>query len=172
MSQSIAALVDKEAIRRLIFIYCRAVDRRDRPLGHSIWHAGATADYGSFYRGPGPGVIDAICVCHPYLVDPTHQVGNVLIELNGDRAASGSPRDRDDADGTGRRGTADRYPRALSRPLWCYERWGLTHREVITDSYTIQTVRHHGAFEARAYAPPEDPSYRFLTSRVWGAPVA
>lgn len=170
MNQSIADLLDKEAIRELVFTYCRAIDRRDRPLGHSIWHVGATADYGSFYRGPGPGVIDAICVCHPYLVDPTHQVGNILIELSGDRASSESyvtaTMQMQQGDEIVQIETRARY---LDRWERRDDRWGLLHREAITDSYTIQTVRHHGSFEARAYVPADDPSYRVLTQRVWGA---
>ena len=45
----IQALVDKDAIRDLIHAYCRAVDRLDVALGHSIWHADSYADYGASY---------------------------------------------------------------------------------------------------------------------------
>ncbi|MEZ5743627.1 MAG: nuclear transport factor 2 family protein [Sphingomonadaceae bacterium] len=83
------ALADKQAIRDLIYTYCRAVDRIDVPLGHSIWHEDGEADYGaSFYQGPGRGVIDLICKSHEGLLSHSHQVTNILIELDGNRAGS------------------------------------------------------------------------------------
>lgn len=54
MSDLVTQLADKEAIRDLIYTYCRAVDRIDIPLGHSIWHEDGVADYGAhYYQGPG-----------------------------------------------------------------------------------------------------------------------
>ena len=45
-------LLDRQAITEQIYRYCRAVDRLDIPLGHSVFHEDATADYGdSLYRG-------------------------------------------------------------------------------------------------------------------------
>ncbi len=82
-------LADKQAIRELIYTYCRAVDRIDAPLGHSIWHDDGQADYGAtFLSGPGKGVIDAICKSHESLTSHSHQVANILIELHGERAGS------------------------------------------------------------------------------------
>lgn len=83
------ALVDRQAITDLIHRYCRSVDRLDVPLGHSIWHADGYADYGAdFYRGPGRGVIDRICEAHGAMLHHSHQVSNVLIDLDGDHAGS------------------------------------------------------------------------------------
>ncbi|MBB5684770.1 nuclear transport factor 2 family protein [Sphingobium boeckii] len=80
---------DRQAIADLIHIYCRSVDRLDVPLGHSIWHDGATADYGaSFHQGPGKEVIDKICASHRGLLAHSHQISNILITLDGDRAGS------------------------------------------------------------------------------------
>jgi hypothetical protein len=82
---------DRQAITELIYSYCRAVDRLDVPLGHSIWHADGVADYGEdFYRGPGRGVIDLICAQHRHALHHSHQVTNILIALAGDRAGSES----------------------------------------------------------------------------------
>lgn len=56
------ALADRQAITDLIYRYCRSVDRLDIPLGYSIWHDAATADYGAdVYQGDGRGAIDHIC---------------------------------------------------------------------------------------------------------------
>jgi len=86
-----SALADRQAIADLIYRYCRSVDRLDVPLGHSIWHDDGIADYGpEVYQGPGKGVIDLICAQHRKTLHHLHQVGNLLIALDGDRAASES----------------------------------------------------------------------------------
>jgi hypothetical protein len=79
---------DREVITELIHRYCRSVDRLDIPLGHSIWHEDAIADYGSIYQGNGRGVIDHICAQHRHALNHSHQVSNVSIDLDGDRAGS------------------------------------------------------------------------------------
>jgi hypothetical protein len=90
ISTMVRELADRQAITDLIYRYCRSVDRLDIPLGHSVWHEDGHADYGSVYKGAGRGVIDFICAQHLHTLHHTHQVGNILIELNGDTAASES----------------------------------------------------------------------------------
>ena len=75
-------LLDRQAITEQIYRYCRAVDRLDIPLGHSVFHEDATADYGdSLYRGDGRGVIDFICAAHLLALSHSHQVCNSIIAL-------------------------------------------------------------------------------------------
>jgi SnoaL-like domain len=82
-------LLDRQAITQQIYRYCRAVDRLDIPLGHSVFHEDATADFGdSLYRGSGCGVIDFICAAHLLALGHSHQVCNSIIALDGDRAGS------------------------------------------------------------------------------------
>jgi len=85
-----STLCDRMAITDLMYCYCRAVDRIDHQLGYAIWNPGSIADYGEFYRGDGPGVIDLICSQHQQLLSHTHQMSNILIRVNGDRASSES----------------------------------------------------------------------------------
>lgn len=89
MTDKTQELADKQAITEQIYRYCRSVDRLDIPLGHSVFHEDATADYGpTGYKGSGRGAIDWICDAHLKLKAHSHQVTNVLIELDGDRAGS------------------------------------------------------------------------------------
>ena len=82
-------LLDRQAITEQINRYCRAVDRLDIPLGHSVFHEDATADYGeTLYQGDGRGVIDFICASHLLTLSYSHQVCNSIITLDGDRAGS------------------------------------------------------------------------------------
>ena len=88
--ERLQSLTDKHAISEVIYRYCRSVDRLDIPLGHTVWHEDGIADYGDVYCGPGRGVIDLICAQHLYTLYHSHQMSNILIELNGDRAGSES----------------------------------------------------------------------------------
>ena len=86
----IRAMIDRQQIVQLVYRYCRAVDRIDPALGYSIWHDGAEADYGRIYRGSGRGLIDYICEAHKKGTVHSHQITNILLDLEGDRARSES----------------------------------------------------------------------------------
>lgn len=81
---------DRLAIMEQIYRYCRSVDRLDVPLGHSVFHEDSYADFGASYKGPGRGWIDFICVEHLKYLHHSHQVTNIVIEIDGDRAGSES----------------------------------------------------------------------------------
>jgi hypothetical protein len=81
---------DRLAIMDKIYRYCRSVDRLDVPVGHTVFHPDSTADFGVSYKGTGRGWIDFICEEHRKFIHHSHQVTNIIIELNGDRAGSES----------------------------------------------------------------------------------
>jgi hypothetical protein len=82
-------LADKQAITEQIYRYCRAMDRIDAELGYSIWHEDGIADYGpDIFQGSGHAFIDYVCELHRRTLGQSHQVTNIIIELDGDRAAS------------------------------------------------------------------------------------
>jgi hypothetical protein len=84
-------LADKQAITEQIYRYCRAMDRMDHDLGYAVWHDDGTADYGEAnFVGTGRGFIDHVNRQHAHLLAHSHQVTNVLIELDGDYAGSES----------------------------------------------------------------------------------
>lgn len=156
-------LADKQVIRDLIYTYCRAVDRIDVPLGHSIWHDDSWADYGpAYYQGPGQGVIDAICESHKGLLSHSHQVTNILITLDGDHAGSeaymvGTMR-------TSRNGKVMQinvWARYLDKWERRDGRWGIVWRTTVFDHQEIREVtpleQHSNATRDR-----NDPSYRVL----------
>lgn len=160
-------LADRQAIRDLVYTYCRAVDRLDVPLGHSIWHDDGYADYGeSYYQGPGKGVIDTICQHHLALLSHSHQVANILIALQGDSAGSESY-----VTGTMRLMQEERlmHMEVRGRYLDRWEkregRWGLLHRVVVFDHDEIREVRSMGR-ESRATRDSSDPSYAVMRGRA------
>jgi len=165
-------LADKAAIRELIHTYCRAVDRIDVPLGHAIWHDDGVADYGKdFYQGPGKGVIDLICKSHDGLSSHSHQVTNILIDLQGDRAGSEAY-----VYGTMRMGRSGQllHMGVWARYLDSWERrdgrWGLVRRMVVYDHEDIRPSTPMGQ-EIRSTRDAADPSYSVMTSRKWGDPA-
>jgi hypothetical protein len=87
---AITELLAKQAITEALYKYCRAMDRMDNALGKSVFHADAPADYGGMYRGTGHGFIEYVYGAHAGMLLHQHQLGNIVITLAGDRAASES----------------------------------------------------------------------------------
>ena len=164
MTDPLTELADKQAIRDLIYTYCRAVDRIDVPLGHSIWHDDGYADYGAdYYQGPGKGVIDTICAHHHHLLSHSHQVSNILIELHGHRAGSESY-----VTGTMR---MERDGKLMQIGVWgryldSWEKrdghWGLVRRSVVFDHQEIREVTAMPGHGLPATRDSGDPSYAIL----------
>lgn len=156
-------LLDRQAITDQLHRYCRAVDRLDISLGRSIWHEDAVADYGdSFYQGDGRGVIDLICTQHRGLLHHSHQLSNILIELDGDRAGSESS-----VTATLRLQRDDRliqmmvWSRYVDRWSRRDGRWGLEKRIAIRDFDEIRDVTEMQRHEVGA-RDRSDPSYAVL----------
>lgn len=84
-------MTDREAITDQIYRYCRAMDRMDHELGYSIWHEDGLADYGpEVFQGLGRDFIDHVNRQHSHLLHHSHQMSNIIIELDGNRAGSES----------------------------------------------------------------------------------
>ena len=60
MQIELQKLLDKEAIRELVQIYCRAADRHDHELMRSLYHVDAFDDHGNFFKGPAMEFIDML----------------------------------------------------------------------------------------------------------------
>ena len=163
------SLADKQAITELLYRYCRAVDRIDIPLGHSIWHDDAEADYGAdFYQGPGKQVIDVICKSHDGLLSHTHNVTNVIIDLDGNRAGSeayvyGTMRMEKD----GQLFQLGVWGRYLDQWEKREGRWGIVKRRVAFDHEEIRPVTTMGRTSI-ATRRRDDPSYAVLFNGGFG----
>jgi hypothetical protein len=168
-AETLQRLADKQAIIEQLFRYCRAVDRIDIPLGHSIWHDDAHADYGAdYYQGPGKGVIDVICKHHEGLISHTHNVTNVIIDLDGDRAGSEAY-----VYGTMR---MEREGQLMQLGVWgryidAWEKrsgkWGIVKRTVIFDHEEIRPVTPMGRKSIQTH-DRGDPSYSVLFNGGFG----
>ena len=161
---NIAELASREAIRDALAAYCRAVDRLDVALGHSVFHEDSHADYGAgVYQGPGRGCIDKICQDHLNLTSHSHQLAQVTIALDGDRAGSeaymtGTMRTVRD----GREMQIVVRARYLDRWEKRGGRWAITQRQVAYDHDEIREVASlRGTLNAAR--DRSDPSYAMLS---------
>jgi hypothetical protein len=162
-SAQVSLAADHQAIANQIYRYCRAMDRVDHALGYTIWHSDGTADYGAdVYQGSGRGFIDHVCEQHRQLLVHSHQVTNVIIELDGDRAGSESyvtatlrmPRDGKLLQMTVLSRYLDRWSKRAGR-------WAIDHRQTVIDMDEIREVTPMKAHE-RGSRDRADPSYTVL----------
>ncbi len=158
-------IIDRQAITDLIYRYCRSVDRLDIPLGRSIFHEDGYADYGAdVYQGNGRDVIDRICKQHLHLLYHSHNVTNILIELDGERAASETyviaalRMRRDD-----KLVQIDLWGRYVDQWSKRDGRWGIDKRISIRDFDEMREVTPMKEHE-RGQRDGSDPSYAVLNS--------
>lgn len=83
-------LAEREITERLLD-YGRGVDRLDAELLSSVWHVGATADYGEArLRGPVGAVTDELLREHRARTFHHHNLTEPLVRIEGERAVSES----------------------------------------------------------------------------------
>jgi hypothetical protein len=90
MSDDLETLVAKQAITEVLYRYCYAVDRMDPDLGSRIWHQDGLAHYEGIFEGTGAACIDSIFEQHKMCDATSHQLTNMLIEVDQERASSES----------------------------------------------------------------------------------
>jgi hypothetical protein len=159
----------KQEIRDAHSRYCRAMDRRDEALAASIWHAGGTADYGEIFKGSGAGFAAWVTETHGNFDRHSHQINNVLVEVDssGEQAVSEAyvtvalwtlP----DVMGavtqvTSRGRYLDRWERRDGR-------WGIAARHYVEDFTTAQQLAADEVYPASKASrrDPDDPSYELF----------
>ena len=162
MADLIIQIADRQAITDQIYRYCRAMDRIDHELGYSIWHEDGTADYGHNYQGTGRGFIDHVCAQHAGLQQHSHQMSNIIIELDGDKAGSESyvtATLRMVRDGkTMQMSVISRYIDTWSKREG---RWALDHRRAVME---MDEMREVAPMKVHDFARRDrsDPSYTVL----------
>lgn len=160
MPDTIEQIAEKFAITEQIYRYCRSVDRLDVPLGHAVFHEDATADYGpTGYQGTGRGAIDWICDAHKHLLAHSHQVSNVIIVLDGERAGSEAyvtatlRMERD-----GKMMQLEVWARYCDRWSKRDGAWRIDHRDAVIDYDSIREVTPMNRHEWTR-RDPQDASY-------------
>ena len=173
MSTDVSSIVDelvaKQAITDVIYTYCRALDRMDWDLAHTVWHADGTADYGAgMYQGTGAGFLEWVWQQHAAMMGHSHQITNVLIEVDGDRAASeayvtAALRLEQDANAQ----ATEIVSRGRYVDTWSRRdgRWAIDHRRFVEDfttTYAVTAMEPADAALRSSRRDRDDPSYAAL----------
>lgn len=82
----IQTLLDKDAIRELVLLYSRAIDRKDVALLRDLYTPDATDSHGDTFDGPADAYCDFIERSLPYMPYSGHHVCNHLVSIDGDEA--------------------------------------------------------------------------------------
>ena len=160
------ALADRQAITDALYRYGRALDRMDYALALTVWHEDGLADYGEeIYQGTGHGFIDYCFKVHTEMIAHQHLIANIIIELDGDAAASeayymSSHRILDEGV-LKQTMICGRYLDRWSRRRG---RWAIDQRQSVADYNDIRVVTEFGPIP-RGARDRSDPSYAFLTDR-------
>ena len=85
-NSKVQELLDKESIRELVNLYCRAADRHDNELMRSLYHEDAFDDHGSFFKGKAMDFIDILPDIQKSMGILHHNVTTHNIKLNGLKA--------------------------------------------------------------------------------------
>ena len=84
---ALQAVIDKDAIRDLVLLYSRAIDRQDIDLLRDLYTEDATDSHGDSFDGPADKYCDFIAGSFPYMPYSGHHVCNHLIAVDGDEAS-------------------------------------------------------------------------------------
>lgn len=79
-------LIAHEAIRQVLYRYCRGIDRGDPDLVASVYHADARDDHGTFQGSAREFAQVVTAGMDRQTLTAQHHITNVLIDLHGDSA--------------------------------------------------------------------------------------
>jgi SnoaL-like domain len=89
-ADALQMLLDKEAIRDAVLRYCRGVDRLEPEMIRSAYHPDGYDDHGDLKGGRDEYIDALVPLLRRHYVSTSHNIGNQLIEIDGDRALSES----------------------------------------------------------------------------------
>ena len=134
MEQALQELLDKQACTELVYRFARGLDRVDEAIIRSVFHPDGTDHHGAF-RGDVDAFVSWVLPMLAPMERTQHVIGNVLVEVDGDRAWSEAYfvafHDMSDAEGNPLRTTvAGRYLDRFERRAG---EWRIAHRTFVSD---------------------------------------
>lgn len=88
MEKKLQELLDKEQIREKLQLYSRMCDRMDIDTAAIIFADDAVCEYGPYFTGNGKELAVWMNASHQGFTATSHQMGNMLINVDGDKATS------------------------------------------------------------------------------------
>lgn len=166
---AVRELLDREAIRSLIYTYCNAADRHDHERMRSLYHEDAIDDHGAMSSGPAMDFIARLPEIQAPMEILHHNITTINLAIEGDYAEGEvylialhrvrGPEGPFDVLVGGR--YFDRYERRAGV-------WKFAHRAIVADwanihSPSIVDLEHPFLTGAHIGKPgPADPSYGFF----------
>ena len=90
--KALEVLIAKDQIRDQIYNYSRGLDRMDRALALQVFHPDSVVTQpnssGGGFKGTGAQWVDYAWKAHSGIAAHAHQMTNILIRVNGDKATS------------------------------------------------------------------------------------
>jgi hypothetical protein len=168
-SAALQNLIDREAIRTLIYAYCNAADRHDHVKMRSLYHEDAIDDHGAMSSGPAMDFIDRLPEIQASMEILHHNVTTINIAIDGDYAEGEvyllALHRVKGADGPFDVLVGGRYFDKYARREGI---WKFAHRAIVADwanihSPSIVDLNHPFLAGAHIGKPgPADPSYDFF----------
>ena len=84
MTDTLETLAAKQAVTEGLHRYCHTVDENDRDGIAAVWHPDGTAEYEGWFEGSAADLADRLLSAHAPASRLSHQVTNVLVEVDGD----------------------------------------------------------------------------------------
>jgi len=161
MSLASETLHDKQAIQDVLYRYCRGVDRMDRALTRSCWHPDGTANYEGMFEGTVDALLDWMWDLHDTMQTHSHQMTNMLIEVQEERAVSETYVTVTLRTKPGRAGARDVLTRGRYVDRWSRHdgRWAIDHRHYLNDWMTYMPVPDAPTSPRTGRRDPDDASY-------------
>lgn len=162
---SIDELTAKQAIADTLARYCRGLDRMDRQMVLEVWHPSATAVYEPWFEGTGEDFVDWVWPVHEGMQRHSHQITNVLVEVDGDHAVSEAyvtvclrtrPVQGRVVDIVSRGRYLDRWSKRDGR-------WAIDDRRYVDDLTHEVPVDDTSSREGSSRRDRDDPSYSYLS---------
>jgi hypothetical protein len=169
-ARAVEAVLAKDQIREQLYNYGRGLDRMDRPLALKAYHSDSTV--GGVFTGSGAEWVDSARRTLERESASSHQMTNVIIKVDGDKAGSETYFIVSQHAGVGT-GVANAPHTSLIRgryiDRWSKRNgtWGIDHREIIVD-FSTNDIPPPAPASAAAPRPSAgkrdktDPSYAVL----------
>lgn len=159
-------LAAKQSLIEGLYRYCRSLDRMDRALYATVFEPGAALDYGEHFRGSAEEFCDWVWTSHEAMQAHSHQITNVLTEVDPDAGRAVSEayvtvclRTKPDSSGA----VADIVDRGRYVDRWVRGAdggWRITARRYLSD---VQQVTDAATSPpVKAVRDRTDPSYELL----------
>lgn len=152
---------DRAEIREVLYRYARGVDRMDRALTRSCWHAEGSADYRGMFTGTADALLDWMWKVHAAMETHSHQLTNMAIEVAGERAASETYVTVVLRSRPGRQPARDVFSRGRYVDRWSRRegRWAIDHRIYLNDWMTYVPIPEDATSPLTGRRDVEDASY-------------